>query len=95
MSKNKTAAPVTTPGDLKPFKTYGICRIDQEEKRNHGWYVRVKGQPERWFADKKCGSKKKALADALACRDELFRKMSPVEQERASKKSGKSRAKLE
>lgn len=43
----------------------GISRIDQEEKKNHGWFVRLMRDGQRYnafFADKKSGGKAKALA---------------------------------
>jgi len=49
-----------------------ISRIDQPEKNNHGWYVRVHFQGRqvaKFFADQKHGGKKKALAKALEFRD--------------------------
>jgi hypothetical protein len=47
----------------------GISRIDQSEKHHHGWYVRVDyglDQKHKWFADKKHGGKRPALAAAEA-----------------------------
>lgn len=49
-------------------KNKGISRIDQKEKRNHGWYARVEYGSERaskWFADKKHGGKANAHTAAL------------------------------
>src|SRR4051812_4166705 len=49
-------------------KYKGISRIDQKEKRNHGWYARVEYGRERavkWFADKKHGGKTSAHAAAV------------------------------
>ena len=45
-------------------KTPGISRIDQPDKLNHGWYVRMTRKGKRFakfFSDKKGGGKAKAL----------------------------------
>lgn len=50
-----------------------IARIDQEEKRTHGWYVRVRFQGKthsKFFSDRKCGGRYSSLLAALAWRDE-------------------------
>jgi hypothetical protein len=50
-----------------------IARIDQEEKRTHGWYVRVRyfGKTySKFFSDGKCGGRYSSLLSALAWRDE-------------------------
>jgi hypothetical protein len=50
-----------------------IARIDQEEKRTHGWYVRVRyfGKTHsKFFSDGKCGGRYSSLLSALAWRDE-------------------------
>ena len=47
--------------EIKP--NYGISRIDQPEKKNHGFYVRItnKGKTsQKFFTDKSCGGKAKA-----------------------------------
>jgi hypothetical protein len=49
----------------RPPSMKGVSRIDQEEKNNHGWFVRLMRDGERYsafFADKKNGGKGKALA---------------------------------
>lgn len=49
-----------------------IARIDQEEKRTHGWYVRVRYQGKthsKFFSDRKCGGRYSSLLSALAWRD--------------------------
>lgn len=68
---------------------YGVSRIDQPEKKNHGWYVRVtfKGKTDqKFFADKGHGSKSKALKAAQEHRDTLVTKLPPNRQEAASRK---------
>ena len=68
---------------------YGVSRIDQPEKKNHGWYVRVtlKGTTQqKFFADKANGGKNKALKAAQAHRDILVTKLPPERQEAAARK---------
>ena len=51
-----------------------ISRIDQESKRTHGWYVRVRyfGQTHsKFFSDGKCGGKYSSLLAAITWRDEV------------------------
>ena len=76
---------------------YGISRIDQPEKRNHGWFVRVtlKGEVQsKFFADKSNGGKGAALEAAKEHRDSLVRKLpkerleSLARRRRVIKKSG-------
>lgn len=59
----------------------GISRIDQEEKHNHGWFVRVtrKGKTySSFFTDKKHGGKNKALAAAKIGLEKLREKYPPM-----------------
>lgn len=49
-----------------------IARIDQDIKRTHGWYVRVRylGKTySKFFSDRKCGGRYSSLLAALAWRD--------------------------
>lgn len=49
-----------------------IARIDQDEKRTHGWYVRVRfcGKTHsKFFSDRKCGGRYSSLLSALSWRD--------------------------
>jgi len=68
----------TTPSNtvdyaaLKPQPLYGISRIDQPDKKNHGHYLRLTGHKPAFFADKKCGGKNKGLLAAKAERDRLY-----------------------
>lgn len=51
-----------------------IARIDQEEKRTHGWYVRVRygGKTNsKFFSDGKCGGRYSSLLSAIAWRDTM------------------------
>jgi hypothetical protein len=68
---------------------YGISRIDQPEKKNHGWYVRVtfKGNiTQKFFADKTNGGKNKALKLAQEHRNTLVAQLPLARQESAAKK---------
>jgi hypothetical protein len=64
---------------MKFFRlNYGISRIDQPDKRNHGWFVRVtlKGVVHsKFFADKSHGGKNAALELARAHRNALAKKL--------------------
>jgi hypothetical protein len=49
-----------------------IARIDQESKRSHGWYVRVRFNGKifsKFFSDKKNGGRNSALLGAIAWRN--------------------------
>jgi len=55
-----------------------IARIDQETKRTHGWYVRVRyfGKTHsKFFSDGKCGGRYSSLLSALAWRDQIEKKI--------------------
>jgi hypothetical protein len=72
-----------------PRPTYGITRIDQPEKKNHGYYVRIthRGKGfQKYFPDKSLGGKTKALKAAREYRDSLLAKMPKYKQDAASKK---------
>lgn len=70
---------------INPRKYYGISRIDQPEKKNHGWYVRVHKFRKKLFSDSIYGSRRRALEAAENQRDIYFDSL-PVElQLRASK----------
>lgn len=74
---------------IAPRPTYGISRIDQVEKKNHGWYVRVtfKGViTQKFFADKTHGGKAKALKMAQDYRNALVDQLPPGRQAAAAKK---------
>lgn len=75
---------------------YGISRIDQPEKKNHGWYVRVtlKGRTDqKFFADKSNGGKTKALKAAQEYRDHLVSLLPPNRQEAAARKRATAKKK--
>ena len=53
----------------QPYKTPGICRIDQPSHRTHGFFVRVAYQGKihsAFFSDKKFSGQAQALAAAQA-----------------------------
>jgi len=55
-----------------------IARIDQESKRSHGWYVRVRFNGKnhsKFFSDKKNGGRNSALLAAIAWRDNTREKI--------------------
>ena len=64
----------------KPSRTRGICRIDQPEKRNHGFFVRVQRKGKihsAFFADLKHGGKAGALTAAKLFYEELLAIVGP------------------
>lgn len=74
---------------VPPRPNYGITRIDQPEKKNHGFYVRIthRGKShQKYFPDKASGGKTKALKAAKDYRDKLLSKMPKYKQEAAAKK---------
>ena len=57
---------------------YGISRIDQPDKKNHGLYVRITHNSrlnQRYFPHKTSGDENKALAAAKGYRDEVVKKL--------------------
>jgi len=62
-----------------PHPMFGISRIEQPEKSNYGFYVRlrVNGEPRsKWFSFKVHGGEEAALAEAEKFRDQLVSLMS-------------------
>jgi len=58
-----------------------VARIDQESKRTHGWYVRVRFQGKthsKFFSDKKCGGRYSSLLSAIAWRDSTEKKLGKI-----------------
>lgn len=54
---------------------YGISRIDQPEKKNHGWYLRLRYDGARvaeFFADGTHGGKGRAKTAVMARRNECL-----------------------
>ncbi|MFT5467140.1 MAG: hypothetical protein ACI8UO_002243 [Verrucomicrobiales bacterium] len=78
---------------VAPRANYGITRIDQPEKKNHGFYVRIthRGKThQKYFPDKSSGGKNKALKMAKEFRDDLLKKMPKYKQEAAARKKRKA-----
>ncbi len=62
-----------------------IARIDQESKRSHGWYVRVRFQGKihsKFFSDKKNGGRNSALLGAITWRDKIRAKIGKPQTDR-------------
>ena len=62
-----------------------IARIDQESKRTHGWYVRVRfnGQTHsKFFSDRKHGGRYASLEQGIAWRNETEVKLGKVRSNR-------------
>jgi len=62
-------------------KNKDVARIDQEDKRTHGWYVRVRFQGtthSKFFSDGKCGGRYSSLLAALAWRDATEKKIGKI-----------------
>ena len=58
-----------------------IARIDQEVKRTHGWYVRVRylGRTHsKFFSDGKCGGRYSSLLSAISWRNNKERQIGKV-----------------
>ncbi len=58
-----------------------IARIDQESKRTHGWYVRVRylGKTHaKFFSDKKCGGRYSSLLSAISWRDKTEKSLGKI-----------------
>lgn len=71
---------------------YGISRIDQPDKKNHGYYVRIthRGKTQqKYFPDKASGSKTKALKLAKEYRDKVVSKLPKAKREAAARKRRK------
>ena len=75
-----------------PRANYGISRIDQPEKKNHGFYVRITHRAkttQKFFPDKSLGGKSKALKLARQFRDSLVAKLPRYKREAAARKKRK------
>src|SRR5215212_6585890 len=65
----------------------GISRIDSEQKKMHGWYVRVRFNNEtrsKFVTDRQHGDKEAALKAAVECRDTLERALGKPPREGAA-----------
>ncbi len=85
----KTKTPNNTP--IRPAKMYGISRIDQPEKHNHGYYVRVYRCASKFFADKVHGGKRRAFEAAESHRNALFATLDVAAKLRAAKPRKKTK----
>lgn len=59
----------------------GLSRIDQPEKHNHGWFIRLPRKKKMYSAfcsDKKCGGKAKGLIKAKAIYAKLAKQHPPM-----------------
>ena len=74
---------------------FGISRVDQPEKKNHGWQIRIvvagklRGGSPRYFPDKLHGGKNKALKLAKARRDEILAGLPQEVKDRANREPRK------
>jgi hypothetical protein len=80
---------ITTRADMEDEKKQkfllekhkDIARIDQESKRTHGWYVRVRfvGRTHsKFFSDRKCGGRYSSLLSAISWRDKTEKKLGKI-----------------
>lgn len=70
-----------TQQEFMQKKHKDIARIDQESKRTHGWYVRVRFQGKthsKFFSDKKCGGRHSSLLSGVAWRDFTEKKLGKI-----------------
>ena len=66
-------------------KQKDIARIDQESKRTHGWYVRLRylGKVHsKFFSDKKNGDKESALLAAISWRNDTEKTIGKIRTDR-------------
>lgn len=66
---------------LKIEKHKDIARIDQESKKTHGWYVRVRflGKTHsKFFSDRKNGGRHSSLLSAISWRDKTEKTLGKV-----------------
>ena len=72
---------VVTRNNTRRQALYGICRIDSDRDRTHAWRVSLRRRGKVYvknFADRKCGGKQAALAQAKAHRDQLVEQHPPL-----------------
>lgn len=71
----------TSKSGSYPERHKDIARIDQEIKRTHGWYVRVRFQGDthsKFFSDKKYGGRYSSLLSAISWRDNTEKKLGKI-----------------
>lgn len=64
-----------------------ISRIDQESKKSHGWYVRVRGNGEtksKFFSDRKNGGRAAAQLAAYTWREDVIKQFGDSYRSRAA-----------
>ncbi len=69
----------------RPSRTPGICRIDQPEKHNHGFFVRVQRRGKihsAFFTDFKHGGRARALAAAQRHYRKMLKWFKPITRRR-------------
>jgi len=69
----------------RPSRTPGICRIDQPEKHNHGFFVRVQRRGKihsAFFTDFKHGGRRRALAAAQRHHRKLLKQLKSMTRRR-------------
>jgi hypothetical protein len=69
----------------RPSRTPGICRIDQPDKHNHGFFVRVQRRGKihsAFFTDFKHGGRRRALAAAQRHHRKLLKQLKPMNRRR-------------
>ncbi len=65
----------------KQKSLYGICRVDNDTKRTHGWLVTIQRRGtihRKLFSDKKHGGKAAAFAAAIPWRDQTIARHPPL-----------------
>lgn len=71
-----------------------VSRIDQPEKNNHGWYVRIRRNgttTSKFFRDTKYGTQAKALKAAIKFRNELLKDLAlPAGQRMVMPRTGRN-----
>jgi hypothetical protein len=63
------------------IKHKDLVRLDQEDKRAHGWYVRVRfmgATHSKFFSDHKCGGRYSSLMACLAWREVMGKHLGKV-----------------
>ena len=76
----------------RPSRTPGICRIDQPEKHNHGFFVRVQRRGKihsAFFTDFKHGGRAQALAAAQRHHRKLLKQLKPMTRRRWAEMRGR------
>ena len=69
----------------RPSRTPGICRIDQPDKHNHGFFVRVQRRGKihsAFFTDFKHGGRRRALAAAQRHHRKLLKQLKSMTRRR-------------